>query len=781
LFARQCEASNAYLTLSGDIFVMLNTSEFKKNEALAQYNIAGEATKKIANCAVQTTRMQASLLPLGAMMLAGSMAAMAQTAAPSVPAGTPTAPSALEQTLKPVTVTDQRGREAQGYNPGTTAVGKQVQALRDIPNSVTVVPEQLMHDRNADTFKEALRNVAGLTFNASEGGRVGDNITLRGFSVVGDLYLDNIRDIAQYNRETFNLESIDVLRGSASMLFGRGSTGGVINQVSKVPRIYQVNEATVTLGTDNYKRATVDLNRAINDTTAVRLNVLAHDQGSFRDEVTQQRVAIAPSIRFGAGTANDLTLSYYYLREKNLPDYGVPYLNGLPLAVPVNTFYGLANADYEHNSASIFTAAYTHKFSQNTSLKTVLRKASYQRDLWVTAPRLATGTTALDANTVISRGRPARGGEESPLTLQSDLNASVQTLGMKHDIIAGVELARETSARWTNGNGLINPPTTASQIANPTTNALLPNANPLLAADYFSSQLRYSPNSYTGNTTGLYMQDTVSLTPQWKAVVGLRHDRLSADYTRTNPVGSFARTDAVTSKRLGIIYQPTETSSYYASWGTSFNPSAELYQLDAAGSNTPPELNKNVELGAKWDLMDGDLALRTAVFRTTKTNERNTDVSSPNVFLLSGRRHTSGIEFEVAGRMTKAWEVFSSYSSQRGNIDEASFQQAGSLDKTPINTPNYTASIWSTYRINERWKAGGGIEKVGLRYANTANTNALPSYTRLDAMVEYKFEPYALQLNIKNLLNKDYYEGVYAGHVVPGTKRSVQVSMNMKF
>jgi catecholate siderophore receptor len=748
---------------------MSKASKFEQKQAAAQQNIAQYAINNVAPKASPNK----TLLPLGAMMLAGSVAAWAQTATPSV--------TTSEQILKPVIVKDQRDREAQGYNTGTTAVGKQVQALRDIPNSVTVVPEQLMHDRNADTFKEALRNVAGLTFNASEGGRVGDNITLRGFSVVGDLYLDNIRDIAQYNRETFNLESIDVLRGSASMLFGRGSTGGIVNQVSKVPRIYQVNEATLTLGTDNYQRATVDLNRAINDTTAVRLNVLAHDQGSFRDEVTQKRFAIAPSIRFGAGTANDVTLSYYYLKEKNLPDYGVPYLNGLPLAVPVSTYYGLANADYERNSAGIFTAAYTHKFSSDTSLKTMLRKADYKRDLWATPPRLTAGTTALSAATLVTRNRTARGGEESPLTLQSDLNTLFKAFGMKHEIVTGVELARETSDRWTNGNGSANPPTATSQIANPAANALQPDANPTLAASYFSSQFRYSPNSYTGNTAGLYMQDTISITPQWKVIAGLRRDRLKADYTRTNPVGDFARTDSVTSKRVGVIYQPTDTSSYYASWGTSFNPSAELYQLDAAGSNTPPELNKNVEVGAKWDFMDGDLAARTAWFRTTKTNERNTDIASPNINLLSGKRHTSGIEFEIAGRISKAWEVFSSYSAQRGNIDEASGQQAGTLNKIPINTPNYTASIWTTYRINNRWKMGGGLEKVGLRYANTTNTNALPAYSRVDAMVEYKFDPYAVQLNVKNLANKDYYEGVYAGHVVPGTKRSVQVAMNMKF
>jgi catecholate siderophore receptor len=761
---------------------MSKTPQFKKNRAPVQVSIAQAATKNVANSAAQRT----ILYPLGAMMLAGSMAAWAQTTEPAPAAEASAAQAATpaaEQTLKPVIVKDQRDREAQGYNPGTTAVGKQVQALRDIPNSVTVVPEQLMHDRNADTFKEALRNVAGLTFNASEGGRVGDNITLRGFSVVGDLYLDNVRDIAQYNRETFNLESIDVLRGSASMLFGRGSTGGVINQVSKVPRIFQTNEASLTLGSDNYKRATVDFNRAINDTTAVRLNVLAHDQGSFRDEVKNKRFAIAPSIRFGAGTADDVTLGYYYLKENNLPDYGVPYFQNRPLAVPVNTFYGLANADYERNSAGIFTAAYTHKFSSDTSLKTVLRKADYKRDLWVTAPRLPAGTTALTAATLVNRGRPARGGEESPLTLQSDLNSSFLAWGIKHELVAGIELAKETSNRWSNGNGTVNPPTNVgspSLIQAPAANALSPNPNPTLPTGYFG-QFRHSPNSYNGNTTGLYVQDTINVTPQWKAIIGLRSDRLKANYTRTNPVGDFARTDSVTSKRVGAIYQPNDTSSYYASWGTSFNPSAELYQLDAAGSNTPPELNKNVELGAKWDLMDGDLAVRTAWFRTTKTNERNTDVSSPNVFLLSGKRHTTGVEFEIAGRISKAWEIFSSYSAQRGNIDIASGQQANSQDKIPVNTPNYTASIWSTYRIDDRWKVGGGLEKVGLRYASTANTNALPAYSRLDAMLEYKFDPYAVQLNIKNLANKDYYEGVYAGHVVPGSKRAVQLAMNVKF
>jgi catecholate siderophore receptor len=179
--------------------------------------------------------------------------------------------------------------------------------------------------------------------------------------------------------------------------------------------------------------------------------------------------------------------------------------------------------------------------------------------------------------------------------------------------------------------------------------------------------------------------------------------------------------------------------------------------------------------------MDGDLSLRSALYRTEKTNERNTDVANPTVYLLSGKRRTNGIEFEAAGRITKAWEVFASAAFQKGKITQASGQQANSQGNVPVNTPEHTLSLWSTYRIDNRWKVGGGVERVALRYGNTTNTNALPGYERVDAMVEYKLEQWSAQLNIKNLLNQDYYEGVYSGHSVPGAKRSVQLTMGYKF
>ena len=199
-------------------------------------------------------------------------------------------------------------REQVGYKAEKTRVGKTQQDPKDIPQAVTVVTEQLMHEKNATTLREALRNVAGVTFNAGEGGRIGDNITLRGYSAVSDLYLDNMRDVAQYNRDTFNLEQLDVLKGSSSMLFGRGSTGGVINQVSKTAKPVAMSEVNLTGGTNDYRRVTADINTPINDKVAFRLNFMNLDAKSYRTGVDQKSTGVAPTLTIGEGTEDEVNL-----------------------------------------------------------------------------------------------------------------------------------------------------------------------------------------------------------------------------------------------------------------------------------------------------------------------------------------------------------------------------------------------------------------------------------------------------------------------------------------
>ena len=711
-----------------------------------------------------------ALLPLGAMMAAVVLSGGAHAQQSAQPSQTAPAAQAEAAALPAINVNAQR-EENTGYQGVRTSVGKSPQLLRDVPQAVTVVTEQLIQDRGADTLKEALRNVAGLTFNAGEGGRIGDNITLRGYSLVGDLYLDGIRDIAQYNREVFNVEQVDVLRGSASMLFGRGSTGGVVNQVSKKPFLSNINEAAVTVGSDSYKRGTADLNRVVGENAAVRLNVMKTDTDSFRDGVHSERWGVAPSFSWGIGTKDEFNLSYYKLKGDSTPDFGVPYFQGKPLNVPINTFYGLPDVDYQREDTDMATASWIHRFSNDTTLRTVLRKADYDRDLWAIAPRLAANTRFVTDATGVTRQAQRRGGVEHTLTSQTDFNTKLNLGGMQHEMLAGVELVREEANRWNYNTTPGNPAATVGNV----------NSYPVLPAGY-GDRTRINPVSYTANTVGIYAQDMVSLTKQWKVLVGARHDNFSADYDRTAPAGPLSRDDKQWSYRTGLIYQPTDTASYYASYGTSFNPSGELYALDDRSTNTPPEKNRNIEIGAKWDLLDGNVMFRTALFRSEKTNERNTDLAvSIEQNLLTGKRHTDGVEFEVAGRVTPNWELFGGLALMKATIDAATGTQQNTLGKRPINTPNYTANIWSTYRVSERFKLGGGVEAVGKRYGNADNSNEAPAYVRWDAMAEYQLDKWALKLNIFNLFNRRYYEGVYAGHIVPGTDRVAQLTLSTKF
>ena len=694
--------------------------------------------------------------------------------------------AATETTLPKVRIEEQ-DEEDKGYQAAKTGTSKLASDPRDVPQSLTIVTRELMDDRNADTLKEALRNVAGLTFNAGEGGRIGDNLTLRGYSVVGDLYLDGLRDVAQYNREVFNLEQIDILRGSASMLFGRGTPGGLINQVSKEPSLGAVSSLTASIGNHDYRRVTADLNHVLNESTALRLNGMFTDDDSFRVGPHYQRWGAAPAVKFGVDTQDELTLAYYRLQDRNVPDYGVPYLNGRPLDVPVERFYGMRNADYEINKTGIATAIYRHHFADDTTLTSLARDARYERDLWAVAPRLATN------DTVINRQRQARGSTEHTLTIETDFATKFQTGTIRHDLMAGADFAREKAERWTNINlttdqGNLDPDRFVCALgggpyANPCTSVGAPDQAPALPAAYFTSRARSFQAHYESDTIGVYFQDAAHLTDTWQAVIGARYDRMDADYDRVAPLGPLKRDDAVWSYRGGLIYQPTARQSYYASYGTSFNPSAEFYQLDDRTANTDPEESRNVEVGAKLELVAGRLSLRTSLSRSEKTNERNTDLSNTTEALLSGRRHTDSLEIEAIGRPLAKWDIFAAVAWMRANVDEVApgSQQLNTLDKTPINTPDYTFSVTNAYRLPLNLRIGVTVEGAGLRYGNATEGTAVPGFTRWDGMIEYEQPNYDVQLNVYNLTNKIYYEGVYAGHTVPGATRTARLSFRYKF
>jgi catecholate siderophore receptor len=503
------------------------------------------------------------------------------------------------------------------------------------------------------------------------------------------------------------------------------------------------------------------------------------DAGSTRDHVESEREGVAPSITFGLGTDHRLTLAHYYLWTHNVPDYGVPYFQFRPLDVPKDRFYGTTD-DFEDNRTNISTASYEFSITPESTLRTVLRHADYTRDLWAVAPRLAAGateTTIANGTAIVNRNRQARGGEEETWTSQTDFTTRFSTGAFEHEALIGLELLDEDAGRWSyNAIPGAAPPTTVGD----------PDASPVLPASY-GNRVKNNIVTYEGFTWAPYVQDMVQILPGWKVFAGARWDELSADYSTGAEVdyGEW-------SYRAGVSHQPTDFQHYYFAWSDSFNPTSDLYQFTPSTTVFPAERSRTLELGAKWELFEGDLSLRTSVYRTEKAWERNTDIeTAANNPLLTRERHTDGFELEGAGRITDRWELFAGLALMKARIDEARPNGNPNVEGLrPRNAPGYTYNVWTTYELDRNWKVGGGVEAKGERLAygiggGTAaiTPNKVPSYTRWDAMLAYEQPRYEIKLNVLNAFDKRYYESVYenGGHVLPGTGRVVQLVTELKF
>lgn len=715
-------------------------------------------------------------------------------------------------TLETVVVTGEQPKRG-SYQAGTTTLGKQKQALKDVPQAVSVVTRQLIADQGDYNMREVLKNVSGITFQAGEGGRSGDSIILRGFSAFGDTYRDGQRDAAQYNRDPFTDEKIEVLKGASSMLFGRGSTGGVINQVSKTPFAGELAEVTGTVGSNDFFRSTMDVNQALSDTAAIRLNVMGTKDGSADGVSEAKRHGIAPSLAFGLGEDTTVVLSHLQLKENNTPMLGVPFdPNTLQsIDVPVDRYFGLRGMNSEDLTSNISTARVTHKFDSKNELAAQLRVGRYDRRVIVSQPQLRdpndptnprksqpAGTPVTDSSIIGYSGK-LRGALNEIQSLTVDYSSQFHTGDLEHNLLTGLEFTRETQNAY-------------SLRATSSIDSILGTVgNPY--AIYTGSYTEHPSNAFSTRNIAAYVTDTVSLNSQWKLMAGLRMDQLEGTYKAwcTNPsatnasalckttadlgnqLNSSKRNDRGLSYRTGLIWQPTQQSSYYLGYSSLMNPSGEAYQFDLSSglttNNQKPERNKHYELGAKWDLAEGDATLRAAVFRTEKLYERNTDALSPDVSILYAKRHTDGIEVEVAGRLSERWEVFAGATLMDPKIDQGWASNAptdANKGAVPKYTPKKTANIWSTYKLTDKITAGLGVYYVGKRYvadssSDQSRTRFAPSYVRTDAMLSYEERKYSVKLNINNLTNEKYYDALYGGHASAAAPREFQLTVGYKY
>jgi catecholate siderophore receptor len=714
------------------------------------------------------------------LLAGGSMLALLLAAAPALAQESATLPDIQVQ------------GSGSGYNAVQPGLHKLSEPVLDTPTSIDTISGQVIQDRGATNLNDALRNAPGITLGAGEFLWQGNNPYIRGFSARTDMFADGMRDFGDYYRDPFNLEKVEVLEGPASILFGRGSTGGVINQVSKTPQMTGFTNVSISGGTNDAKRGTIDYDTPVDglgEGAAFRVNAMINDNGvAGRDTVNYQRYGFAPSLALGLGTDTRWLLSYFHQSESDVPDYGIPWLLGNPAPVARNNFYGY-DSDYLKNDDDIVTGKVEHDLSGDVTVRAQLRYANYDRSIRMNQPIVPTTVTSATPLTAINVNINSYNGRSNENQFQSQLDvlAKLDTGLIRHDLVAGVEYDLENSTpHFANSQGqspksLLSPPVGA--LFNPTTTF------PRVDADTRT------------HTLAAYAVDTMKLGEQLQLVLGGRIDSFGANFHETIYSVPPATTGVVTgtnyqnhlvamaSWRGALVYKPAENGSVYFSFGTSFNPSAEGISFlnsgenyNVANENLGPEKNQNFEFGTKWQLFDNSLFLSAAVFRTEKTNARIPDPTLPGFNQLAGNQRVDGVELQAQGQITPDWQVSAGYDYLDSTTTKTIAGGPPLGFELPF-TPRNAGNVWTTYKILPNLQVGAGLNFTDRRYAQTtAPIESVPGYTTFDAMAKYALSPkFDLQVNVYNLTDKYYYDTPHPHFIIPGAGRSAMLTLNFHY
>lgn len=684
-----------------------------------------------------------------------SIVAALAVAAPGAASVAPTAAAETDPQEIVVTGAAQDG----GYVPQDSAIAKTPAPLRDLPQSVAVVGAEVLRDQRALSVQDALKNVAGVGFSSGDGQR--DQVTIRGFSAIADQYVDGFRDDGLYFRDLSNVERIEVVKGPAAVLYGRGSSGGLINRVTRKPD-GDVTSAAITGGSFGNVRGEFDVGR-VDGGVGVRVTGAYQDSDSFREQGLLRRTAIAPSFLFGRGTRTSLLVQADYVTDRRVNDFGIPAVNGRPVAVDANTYYGAANArsaDAVRSEVLGQSATLLHRFSDSLSLRNGFRHYGYTLHRRNTLP---SAVNAAARTVTLSHGGIDR--IEDGWSNQTELTQRVGIAGMDHAILYGVEIARQVKDALTIATRVV----AVTSLTDP--------VNPVVNNAAFTALSASQRNRL--DTTGLYVQDLIDIGHGVKALIGLRHDiyRQRTDQ-RLAGQSDFARTDRNWSPRAGLVFQPDDAQSYYASWSRSFQPSAEQFGLAATNADIAPEETVNREIGAKYTLLGGRIGLQAAGFILKRTGIKGTDPVTQRVLPI-GTQRTRGVE--LSGQIDlNGWRAVAGYAYLDAKVVASATPAL--IGRGATLTPKHQANV-SLVRDFGRFGLGGGGNYVGDRWADPANTTTLPGYVTADALAWVDVRKgVRVQVNGYNLFDRRY---IVSGHGsspllnMPGSPRSMLVTARM--
>lgn len=667
-------------------------------------------------------------------------------------------------------------------------------ALKDLPQTITVVPQVVIEQQQATTIDQVLKYVPGVTVATGEGGggMNGDAFRIRGFDAKGDLYVDGLRDFGAYVRDAFAVESLQVFKGSSSESFGNGSTGGVINQVSKTAHLNDSYRFDGTLGSGPQKRAVIDVNEQLGETTALRVVGMWHDQDLVdRDHVYSKRWGVLGSLGFGLGSDQTLTINYMHQDGRRRPDMGVPIAMPpteytrytLPVTeygVPRENYFG-KETDRDNTDADVATVRYRKEIGDWLTLSNDTRWARYTRWMAFTPTICGTGfggfadfgtcsrdVLAGNLNTrytvwpVVGVTQESSGGQNITTAV-----ARFDTGTLKHEFVAGVDIYYQrnlfgnlSGSMPRDGGTLLNP-----NFGNPAGFAIAEAGSRVRARAW---------------NAGMFASDQIWLTDEWSITGGLRWDSYnakSATQAGTGAYGPYVKGDThFLSPKASIDWAPTHSQHYYFSYARSFTPQGQNVSFQGSVSPAQPGLspdkNYTLELGGKWSLIDDQLGATAALFRTIKNRGSYEDPITGASVLTGEKNRVEGVELGLTGKVTPAWDVQASYTYLDSKILASQpisvFNPTDATGNQVAYVSRNNLAIWTTYDVATLIPGmpgmlviGGGFNYRSSYYADSNEVYRIPSATTLDGLVSWENDRYRVSLNVTNITNELAYTSAF--------------------
>ena len=661
-----------------------------------------------------------------------------------------TSPRAEDETLTVVGKRSQHEEVATATRTNTPA--------KLVPQSIDSVKASELTAFGQPTLSEALTGIPGV--NASGDTRF-DGVTIRGFSASNDFYLDGFRDDMQYTRDLGNIERVEVLKGPAAVLYGRGSTGGIVNRVSKVPQKGQASSVSAQVGSFDSRRFAADLNGEAGERVQVRLNLAQEDKDSFRDDVTSKRTLLAPSVNWEITDTLNWLVQYERNEHDRTPDRGIPGVDGRPADVPIESVYSDTRRDFIDDVAQSTRSRFTWDINDQWQLRQQLGYTTLDSQFDNTYVTSVKGDK-------VTRARWQQDLKASSLTSNTEAEGQLQTGPIAHRLLVGLEQGWQdrTPKLYQNANPI------------PAGNLYDPGSLPT----YDGAMKLSSDAHHRVRGVGLYVQDQLSL-GDWHLLAGLRRD----DFTVTSRRNDLDKEETLSvtslSPRLGLVWNPIEEHAFYTSYSKTFTPvGGELIGITPGdkNNNLDPQHTRLYEGGVKSDWLNGRLATTLSLYRLEMYNKRSKDPLDPTRVILTGLQRTDGIELSARAQLTDEIYLRGGVAIQDAEQVKADADLQG---KRPMNVSRQNGQLFAGYQSGKQgWFGETGMTAVGDRFADNANTTTLPGYARFDARAGYRWPQWEAQLSVENLTDHDYFvSATSAAQIMPGTPRQLHLTAAYRF